>query len=402
MAGCMGSAFGISDRDRLLPIVPMFHASGWGMPYQGWLAGADLLMPDRFLQAEPLATFIEQEKPDLLRCRPDGVQRPAALRRRAQDRRLQPAAGRLRRRGGAAVADAEVARAARHHGHPGLGDDRDLAARRHRAPAGGRRRSTTGAGGPRPAASSRRSSAASVGDDGTVLPNDGQSVGRVRGPRTLGHRLVLPGRRPVEVLRRRLAAHRRRRLPRRQGFMQISDRSKDVIKSGGEWISSVDLENALMGHPDVVEAAWSRCRTSGGPSGRSRRSWSAGRDVDADELREFLGIGGQVAAARAVGLHRRCRRPRSASSTRRSRCTRATRERSAVEADRDGRQCPAQLTEVAVVRRERPAIATKRRGADRPAGQRRQLVAGAATESDVRHGGMRCRAGSGRCGPAAG
>jgi fatty-acyl-CoA synthase len=63
MAGCMGSAFGISDQDRLLPIVPMFHANGWGIPYQGWLAGADLLMPDRYLQPEPLAKFIETERP---------------------------------------------------------------------------------------------------------------------------------------------------------------------------------------------------------------------------------------------------------------------------------------------------------------------------------------------------
>ena len=39
------------------------------------------------------------------------------------------------------------------------------------------------------------------------------------------------------------------------GYVMISDRSKDVIKSGGEWVSSVDLENALMGHPDIAEAA---------------------------------------------------------------------------------------------------------------------------------------------------
>ena len=55
---------------------------------------------------------------------------------------------------------------------------------------------------------------------------------------------------------RRMAAHRATsgRLDRR-GFMQISDRTKDVIKSGGEWISSVELENEVMAHPGVVEAA---------------------------------------------------------------------------------------------------------------------------------------------------
>ena len=45
------------------PIVPMFHANAWGMPYAAWMAGADLIMPDRFLQAEPLARLIGEEKP---------------------------------------------------------------------------------------------------------------------------------------------------------------------------------------------------------------------------------------------------------------------------------------------------------------------------------------------------
>ena len=49
--------------DRLLPIVPMFHANAWGAPYAAWMAGADLLMPGRYLQAEPLAKFIASERP---------------------------------------------------------------------------------------------------------------------------------------------------------------------------------------------------------------------------------------------------------------------------------------------------------------------------------------------------
>ena len=73
------------------------------------------------------------------------------------------------------------------------------------------------------------------------------------------------------------------------GYIQIKDRSKDVIKSGGEWISSVDLENALMGHPAVAEAAVIACRTRSGTSGRSR-SWccKTGASATAEELREFL------------------------------------------------------------------------------------------------------------------
>ena len=94
-----------------------------------------------------------------------------------------------------------------------------------------------------------------VDDDGTVLPWDGECVGEieVRGPWVTG----------AYHLRRRTrrssptagCAPATSRPSSRNGFVQITDRSKDVIKSGGEWISSVELENALMGHPAVFEAA---------------------------------------------------------------------------------------------------------------------------------------------------
>src|SRR3954452_24301869 len=56
-----GSVVAYNSNDRILPIVPMFHANAWGTPYAGWLAGADLLMPGRFLQAEPLSRFLALE-----------------------------------------------------------------------------------------------------------------------------------------------------------------------------------------------------------------------------------------------------------------------------------------------------------------------------------------------------
>ena len=52
---CSGEALGLSQYDRLLPVVPMFHGNAWGMPYAAWLVGADLLLPNRFTQADPLA-----------------------------------------------------------------------------------------------------------------------------------------------------------------------------------------------------------------------------------------------------------------------------------------------------------------------------------------------------------
>jgi fatty-acyl-CoA synthase len=75
-----------------------------------------------------------------------------------------------------------------------------------------------------------------------------------------------------------------------EGFLTLTDRSKDVIKSGGEWISSVDLENALMGHPAVAEAV-----VVGIPDEKwGERPLASvvvkdGEDVSVEDLREFLG-----------------------------------------------------------------------------------------------------------------
>src|SRR6478752_2940997 len=62
---CSGEALGLSQYDRLLPVVPMFHGNAWGMPYAAWLVGADLLLPSRFAQAAPLAAFIAAERATL-------------------------------------------------------------------------------------------------------------------------------------------------------------------------------------------------------------------------------------------------------------------------------------------------------------------------------------------------
>ena len=90
------------------------------------------------------------------------------------------------------------------------------------------------------------------------------------------------------------------------GFLTLTDRAKDVIKSGGEWISSVELENALMAHPAVLEAC-----VVGVPDERwGERPLATvvlkeGASADADELRDFLGRhGGALAAAGALGVHR--------------------------------------------------------------------------------------------------
>jgi fatty-acyl-CoA synthase len=89
-----------------------------------------------------------------------------------------------------------------------------------------------------------------VDDAGTVLPWDGTAVGeiQVRGPWVTGA-YHLAGRGDDPRSSGRLAAHRRRRDRAAQRLVQITDRSKDVIKSGGEWISSVELEEPAHGPP---------------------------------------------------------------------------------------------------------------------------------------------------------
>jgi fatty-acyl-CoA synthase len=289
MAGCMGSAFGISDRDRLLSIVPMFHANGWGMPYQGWLAGADLLMPDRFLQPEPLAKFIEQERPTFSGAVPTVFN---DLLRYIDEHETDVSSLQTVVCGGAAVPLSLMQKYQERHNIKivqawGMTETSPLAAIAH-PPADAADddwswRSKTGR--IFPAVECR------VADDsGAILPNDGKSVGEfeIRGPWITGS--YYQGDDPSKFSDDGWLRTGDVGFLDDKGFMQISDRSKDVIKSGGEWISSVDLENALMGHPDVVEAA-----VVAVPDERwSERPLASvvlrdGASVDADELREFLG-----------------------------------------------------------------------------------------------------------------
>jgi fatty-acyl-CoA synthase len=93
-----------------------------------------------------------------------------------------------------------------------------------------------------------------VAEDGTILPHDGESIGEfeIRGPWVTGSYYKEED--PAKFHDGWLRTGDVGTLDQ-QGYMTISDRTKDVIKSGGEWISSVELENAVMAHPDVFEAA---------------------------------------------------------------------------------------------------------------------------------------------------
>ncbi len=255
MAVCMNGVFGLSDGDRVLPVVPMFHANAWGLPYAAVLAGASLIMPDRFLQPEPLVRLIEAERPTLAGAVPDDLERPAPARPGARRRPILAAAGALRRFRRPAFADGGLREGTRRQHPPGLGDDRDLAARQRRASARRRcpRRRPGGTATPR-AGSCARSSYRLIGEGGIELPCDGEAVGEieVRGPWITGSYYKDDD--PAKFRDGWLRTGDVGTIDP-LGYVTLTDRAKDVIKSGGEWISSMELENVLMAHPDVSEAA---------------------------------------------------------------------------------------------------------------------------------------------------
>ena len=218
-AVCTGAVAGLDFHDRVLPIVPMFHANAWGLAYAALMSGASLCMPDRWLQAEPLVRFVQETRPTLSGAVPTVWNDVLSYLDSHDDVTLDSI--RLILCGGSAVPVALQKALEDRHGlrdPAGLGHDRDLAGRDgSRRPA--RRRGRGRVEVPRrpgPAAL-RASRAAPAATTVEVQPRDGLAVGEVevRGP--VGHRRLLqrrrPGRRQVP---RRLAAHRRRRHPRRR------------------------------------------------------------------------------------------------------------------------------------------------------------------------------------------
>ena len=119
----------------MLVIVPMFHANAWGTPYAAWMIGADLVFPQQFLQAAPLARIIADTRPTLTGAVPTVLNDLLVQRRRR--RPVVVPAGDGRRLGAAAQAVRGLPRHLRRPARAGLGDDRDQPGVHHRPPAGG-------------------------------------------------------------------------------------------------------------------------------------------------------------------------------------------------------------------------------------------------------------------------
>jgi fatty-acyl-CoA synthase len=254
MGACLANAMALNERDRILPVVPQFHANAWGLAYAALLCGADLVMPDRYMTPASIVGLIENEKVTVGAGVPTIWQ--GAL---AHLRTVGGDISSLRTLvcGGSALPESVMRAYADEFGvmmtHAwGMTETSPLGSIA-REPAG-----VTGE-----AAWEYRASQGRLfctiegrlsGDGDEILPSDGKAVGEieVRGPWVTGsyYRDSAPEKFHDGWLRTgdvgTLDA---------AGFIKLTDRAKDVIKSGGEWISSMELENLLMAHPSVAEAA---------------------------------------------------------------------------------------------------------------------------------------------------
>ncbi|HXW58017.1 MAG TPA: long-chain fatty acid--CoA ligase [Solirubrobacteraceae bacterium] len=247
---------GLSRADRVLAVVPMFHVNAWGLPYGAVLAGADLLLPDRFLQPEPLARLIARERPTLMGCVPTIFAGLLTYADEHPDIDLSSLSNSAC--GGSAVPRQLMQAFEERHGVRifqawGMTETSPVATysrprEREHDDAYWDERAKQGR--PLPWVELRLTD-----DDGDEVRWDGVSTGEieVRGPWVAaryfdddsdGQKFRGGWLRTGDIAA--VDEH---------GVVQITDRSKDVIKSGGEWISSVELENEVMAHPDVLEAA---------------------------------------------------------------------------------------------------------------------------------------------------
>jgi fatty-acyl-CoA synthase len=289
MATCTSNGIGVGSSDCVLPIVPMFHANAWGLPYAALMAGADLVLPDRHLDAKSLIDMIEKLRPTVAGAVPTIWN--DVMHHLEKDPGHDVSSLRIVACGGSAVPVSLMRTFEDKHGVQirqlwGMTETSPMATMAWPPP-----------GTPEDQHWTFRASqgqpicgveARIVDDNGQVLPNDNEAVGEVevRGPWITSS--YYGGQDESKFDSGWLRTGDVGRIDER-GFITLTDRAKDVIKSGGEWISSVELENCLIAHPDVVEAA-----VVGVPDERWQERPLAvvvakeGSDVGAADLRNFL------------------------------------------------------------------------------------------------------------------
>nr|MBA2441698.1 long-chain fatty acid--CoA ligase [Rubrobacter sp.] len=260
MMSSMASTFSIGDTDCVLPVVPMFHVNAWGLPFSSTLSGAKQVLPGPHLDPESLLSAYQEEKVTFTA----GV--PTIFLAVLQALDADPGAydlSALRSMviGGSAAPRGVIEAFEKRHGvtvvhawgmteMSPIGTVANLTSEVQELPEEEQLDYRAKQGYPVPFVEVRASG------DGGFVPWDGESMGEleVRGPwvaqayfntdegsdKFTGDGWFRTG--DIVTIDQ-------------YGYVEIEDRTKDLIKSGGEWISSVNLENALMSHPSVAEAA---------------------------------------------------------------------------------------------------------------------------------------------------
>src|SRR3954447_24922877 len=257
-AATTGGAFGLSERDRVLPVVPMFHANAWGLPYACLLAGAGLVLPGPDLSPSAVVELLEAEKVTITAGVPTiwmnmvpyldgrdlsalrmiicgGSAVPRILSETYREKIGVPMTQAWGMTETSPIGSVYVERS--EFADASEDEKAELRATAGIAPAGVELR---------------------IVDAGTgeVQPWDGVATGELeaRGPWVARqyYRTEEPGAQfsPDGWLRTGDVAS-----IDQYGYVRLVDRTKDLVKSGGEWISSVEVENQIMAHPKVAEAA---------------------------------------------------------------------------------------------------------------------------------------------------
>jgi fatty-acyl-CoA synthase len=255
----LAETVGITTRDAVLPVVPMFHANAWGMPYAATLAGAKQVFAGH-LSADPaaLAELIEQERVTVLAGVPTVW---IGLLHYLEKYPRDVSSIRYITAGGSAVPLSLIERFQRQLGVNliqgwGMTETGPVAAlswltpELEQLPEEERFRQRARQGRVVPGIRFRV-----VSQDGTEVPWDTKSMGEIQ---VKGNWVAATYYNDPEADERFADGWLRTgdvAVVDEHGYLQIVDRTKDLVKSGGEWISSVELESALMGHPAVLEAA---------------------------------------------------------------------------------------------------------------------------------------------------
>ncbi len=253
-------ANGISQRDVVLPVVPMFHANGWGLPYAATFVGSKQVLPNVHTDPGPLADMIDEEavtmsaavptvwigmaeyldeNPDvdisnIDRLTVGGSAPPESLIRKYDEEYDAPI---IQGWGMTEMSPLGTLSVLRRE----LEEEDPETQYAYRAKAGM----------PVPGVETRIRD-----DDGDPVPRDGEALGEleVRGPWIIDEYHNRPEESEGSFTEDGWLKTGDIATMDGEGYIDVVDRAKDVIKSGGEWISSVELENELMAHPDVVEA----------------------------------------------------------------------------------------------------------------------------------------------------